>query len=116
MLHALAQVLLGVSIVFIVFIAYTNKNTLARYVAFVILAAVGVNMALSGLVGLIRDVDFLSFLVDLLRLIGSAVYIVEIVIILFLMLTKFKTKVSALKIAIVVYVVVRLIVEFGLLN
>ncbi|TVP93780.1 MAG: hypothetical protein EA374_08490 [Acholeplasmatales bacterium] len=114
MINALVLIVIAASILAILFFAFMTKSKLASYVAYTILASVAVTMALNGFAGLIRDVDFLSFLVDLFRFLASIVVIAELALILFLLLmSKHKTKVLLLKIAIVVYVVLTLLVELG---
>ncbi len=110
----LLRIIIAAAIVLILLFAYMKKSNLAKLTAFVILAAYALGMALSGLAGLISDVDFLSFLVDVFRFLATLVVFVEIGVILYLLLlSKHKTKIMFLKVTIIVYVVIRLLVELN---
>ena len=116
MLNALILIIIAASIGIILFFAYTTKMKLAKYVAFTILASIAISMALNGFIGLINDVDVLSFLVSIFRFLADIVVLVEIGIILFLLfISKHKTKIMLLKVSIIVYVVLTLLVEFNIL-
>ena len=117
MLESLITIILGASVMMILFFAYMSKTRLASYVAYTILAAYAISMALSGLVGFIVDVDFLSFLVSILEFLDDIIVFIEVGVILFLFLMSKhkKTKIMPLKVAIMVYVVLRLLLEFGIL-
>jgi hypothetical protein len=116
MLNELARIIIAVSILFIVFFAYIKKDTLPKLVTYVILSSIALTMALSGLAGLISGVDFLSFLVSILRTLGDLVVFVELGLIIFLLFfTKHKTKIMPLKVVIIVYVVFKLLLAFGVL-
>ncbi len=116
MLEAFLIIIIALSIMAILFFAFMTKNKLAALVAFTILAAVAVSMFLNGLVGLIIDIDFLSFLVSFFRFLNDIVVFVELGVILFLLfMSKYKSKIMLLKVAIIVYVVLTLLVEMGVL-
>ena len=113
----IARIIIGVSILFIVFFAFTTKDALSKLVTFVILASIGLTMVLSGLAGLISGVDFLNFLESIFRTLADLVVFVEIVLIIFLLFfSKNKTKIMLLKIVIILYVVLTAVMAFGLLN
>lgn len=115
MINALMLFIIGAAILIILFFAYTTKNKLASYVSYTILAAVAISMSLNGLAGLIADIDFLSFLESFLRLLSDIVVFIELVVILLLLfISKFKSKVMLLKVTIIVYVVLKLIIEFNI--
>ncbi|MFW6319766.1 MAG: hypothetical protein ACOC1L_06230 [Bacillota bacterium] len=117
MVNALLLIIMAASIFIILFFAYTTKNKLASYVAYIILAAVALGMAFNGMIELINGVDFLSFLVSFLRLLNDIIVFVEIGLILFLLfMSKFKTKIMVLKVVIIIYVVARLLLEFNVFN
>lgn len=117
MLHSLALIVIALSIIVILLFAYMKKDKLARFVAFTILAAIALGMALNGLANLISDIDFLSFIVSFFRFLADIVIFIELAIILFLVfLSKFKTKIMFLKIAIIVYVILKLLIEFNIFN
>ena len=112
----LLRLIIALSILAILFFAYTTRNKLARVVVYTILAAIALSMALNGLAGIIGNVDFLSFLVDIIRFLNDLVVFVEIGVILFLVfLSKLSTKNTLLKATILVYVIVTLIMEFNVL-
>lgn len=114
-MNSLMEIVIAGSIAFILFFAFTTKSKLARYVVYTILAAYALGMALSGMIGVIDGVDFLAFLVSFLEFLRSLIVFVELGIIIFLLfLSKFKTKVMILKVAIIVYVVFTLVLEFNL--
>jgi len=115
MIESLVLIVIAASILVILFFAYMTKIKLASYIAYTILAAVAVSMALTGLIGLINDIDFLSFLVSFLRLLNDIVTFVELGIIVFLLfLSKHKTKIMLLKVAVIVYVVLSLLVALNI--
>ncbi len=117
MIESLVLILIAAAILVILFFAYTTKNKLASYVAYIILAAIALSMALNGLVGLISGVDFLSFLVDILNMINSIIIFVELGLIIYLVfISKLKNKNTILKVTIIVYVVLSLLVEFNVLG
>ncbi len=118
MINALILIFIAASILAILFFAYMTKTKLASYVAYTILAAIALSMALSGMIGLINDIDFLSFLVSFLEFLKDIIVFVELGIILFLLLMSKhkKTKIMLLKVAIIAYVVLTLVVEFNLFN
>lgn len=116
MLESLILIIIAASILTILFFAFMTKNKLASNVSYVILAAIAVSMALRGLVGLIIDVDFLSFLVSILRFLNDLVIFFEIgLIVYFLFFTGHKNKVMLVKVAIIVYAVLSLLIEFNIL-
>ncbi|MFH5882602.1 hypothetical protein [Liberiplasma polymorphum] len=115
MINALILIILAASIMVVLFFAYTTKNKLASYVAYTMLAAIAISMAINGLIGLIIDIDFLSFLVSLFRLLNDIILFIELGVILYLLfISKHKTKIMLLKVAIIVYVVLKLVIEFNL--
>lgn len=117
MIHALILMLTATSIIGILYFAYMTNSKLASYVAYTILAAIALTMALSGLIGLIIDVEFLAFLVRFFRFLSDIILFIELAVILFLLLmSKHKTKVLLLKVAIIAYVVLTLLVEFNVFN
>ncbi len=113
MLETLARIFIAASIIIILLFAYMKKDKLARHVAFIILAAIAITMGLNGLANLISDIDFLTFLVNIIRFLADIVFIASLALIVFLLFMKFKTKIMALKIAIIVYVVLSLLIEFN---
>lgn len=114
MIDSLLQIVIAASIFVVLFFAFMTKSKLARYVAFTILAAVAASMALNGLAGLISDVDFLSFLESFIRLLSDIIVYIELGIIVFLLfMSKFKTKIMVLKVAIIVYGVLTLLLALG---
>ena len=117
MLNELIRIIIAASILLIIFFAYMKKDTLPKLVSYVILASIAITMGLSGFAGLISGVDFLSFLVNIFRTLASLVVYFEIGLIVFLLFfSKFKTKISLLRIAIIIYVVLRLLLAFGVFN
>ncbi len=115
MIDSLLQIVIAASIFMILFFAFMTKSKIAKFVVYTILAAVAASMALNGLAGLISDVDFLSFLENFIRLLSDIVVYVELGVIIFLLLvSKFKTKILFLKVAIIVYVVLTLLLALGI--
>lgn len=115
MMDSLLQIFVAVAIGFILFFAYMTKNKLASYVSYTILAAYALSMAFNGMMGMINSIDFLSFLESFIRFLNDLVVFVEIGVILFLLfLSKYKSKIMILKVAIIVYVVLVLLLEFNL--
>jgi hypothetical protein len=113
-MDSLLQIFAAVAIGFILFFAYMTKNKLASYVAYTILASYALSMAFGGMIGMIHTIDFLSFLESFIRFLNDLVVFVEIGVILFLLfLSKFKTKIMILKVAIIAYVVIVLFLEFN---
>ncbi len=113
-MDSLLQIFAAVAIGFILFFAYMTKNKLASYVAYTILASYALSMAFGGMIGMINTIDFLSFLESFIRFLNDLVVFVEIGVILFLLfLSKFKTKIMILKVAIIAYVVIVLFLEFN---
>jgi hypothetical protein len=116
MLNALIVIIIAVSILFILFFAYKKKDKLATTVSFVILTSIAISMAITGMIGIINNIDFLSFLVGIYRFLNDLIVFIELGFILFLMFViKLKTKHQTLTIAIIVYVVLRLLIELNLL-
>ena len=114
MFNEIARIIIATSILLIVFFAYIKKDTLPKLVTFTILASIALTMALSGLAGLISGVDFLNFLESIFRSLADLVVYVELGLIIFLLFfSKYKTKISLLRIAIIVYVVTKLLLAFG---
>jgi len=113
-MDSLLQIFAAVAIGFILLFAYMTKNKLASYVAYTILASYALSMAFGGMIGMIHTIDFLSFLESFIRFLNDLVVFVEIGVILFLLfLSKFKTKIMILKVAIIAYVVIVLFLEFN---
>ena len=116
MLNELARIIIAVSILFIVFFAYIKKDKLPTLVTYVILSSIALTMALGGLAGLISGVDFLSFLESIFRTLRDLIVFIEIGLIIFLLFfTKHKTKIMALKVVIIVYILFKLLLAFGIL-
>jgi len=114
MLNEIARIIVAASILIIVFIAFVKKDTLPKLVSYTILASIALSMAFSGFAGLIANVDFLNFLESIFRFLADIVVFLEIGIIVFLLFfSKFKTKVILLKVVIIIYVVLTLLLEFG---
>jgi len=117
MLVLLVRIIIALTILFIVFFAYMKKDMLPKLVTYTILTSIALSMALSGFAGLISDVDFLSFLVRIFRTLADLVVYVEVALIVFLLFfSKFKSKTMLLKVVIMVYVVLTLLLAFGVLN
>lgn len=117
MLNEIARMILGVSILFIVFFAFSTKDALSKLVTYTILASIALVMVLSGMAGIISDIEFLNFLESIFRTLADLVVFVEIVFIIFLLFfSKNKTKILLLKVFIIIYVVVKLLLAFGVLN
>ena len=116
MFTALIQIVIAVSIIFILVYAYLKKDKLASYVAYTILAAIAASMALNGMASVVGEVDFLTFLADFLRFLSGIVVFVELGLIIFLLFfSKFKTKIMPLKVFIIIYVALTLLLELGVL-
>ncbi|MFO7969479.1 MAG: hypothetical protein R6U15_05140 [Candidatus Izemoplasmatales bacterium] len=114
MINSLLTIFIAITIIIILIFAYLKKSKLASLVAFTILGAYAISMAINGFVSLIADVDFLSFLETFFRFINDIIVFIEAGVIIFLLFfTKHKTKVMLLKVAIIVYVVLRLLVELN---
>jgi hypothetical protein len=117
MFNQIAQIIVAVSIFIIVFFAYLEKDRLPKLVSYTILASIAITMALNGLAGLISGVDFLNFLESIFRTMADFVVFLEIGLIIFLMFfSKHKTKITLLKVFIIIYIIFTLILRFGLFN
>jgi len=116
MFESLTQIIIAASVLGILFFAYFTKNKLATHVVYVILAAYAITMAFSGMASLIRDVDFLSFLVSFLNFLNDLIVFIEIGVIIFLLFfSTFKSKIMALKVIIIVYAVLSLLLALNIL-
>jgi hypothetical protein len=114
MLNELARIVIAAAILLIIFFAYMKKDTLPKLVTYIILSSIALSMALTGLAGLISGVDFLIFLVSIFRGLADLVVYVEIGLIIFILFfSKYKTKIDLLKIVIIVYLVLKLLLAFG---
>lgn len=116
MIESLILIIIAVSIIGILFFAFMTKTKVASYIAYTILAAVAVSMALTGMIGLINDIDFLAFLVSFFRFLKDIVVFIELGIIVFLLLiSKHKTKITLLKVAVIVYAVLTLLLALNII-
>ncbi|MDO9629038.1 MAG: hypothetical protein Q7I99_03975 [Acholeplasmataceae bacterium] len=114
MFNEIARIIIGFSILLILFFAYMKKDMLPKLVSFTILASIAFAMIFTSFARLISDVDFLNFLESIFRTLADLVVFVEIVVILFLLFfSKFKTKVMVIKVVIIVYVVLVALLAFG---
>ncbi|MGE4572232.1 MAG: hypothetical protein AB7E09_05745 [Candidatus Izemoplasmatales bacterium] len=110
----LIQIFIGIFILAIIFFAYAKNNKGLKLVSFVILASLGLTMVLSGMSGLIADIDFLSFFVKILNGVQSIVVYIELGLIAFIVLfSSFKTKNKLILISTIGYVVLTLLLDFG---
>ncbi len=117
MLIELTRIIIALSILVIVVFAYIKKDMLPKLISYVILSSIALSMILSGLAGLISGVDFLNFLESIFRTLADLVIYLEVGIIIFLLFfSKFKTKITLLKVVIIVYVVLTLLLAFGVFN
>jgi hypothetical protein len=117
MINEILRIVLALSILVIVFFAYMKKDSLPKLVTYTILSSIALSMALSGLAGLIADIEFLNFMENIFRTLSDLVVYVEIGLIIFLLFfTKHKTKIAVLKVIIIVYIVVKLLLVFGVFN
>jgi hypothetical protein len=115
MLLSIAQIIVAGLVLYVLYFGYFKKNVLAKFAAFIILAAIMLIELLHGFAGLISDVDFLNFLETIFNGIAGLVIYAELVgLIVLLFFTKLKYKDSALKWALIAYVVLVLLIEFGL--
>jgi hypothetical protein len=115
MLIELTRILIASAILVIIFFAYMKKDMLPRLVTYTILASIALAMALNGFAGLISDIEFLNFLESIFRTISGLIVYVEIGLILFLLFfSKHQTKVTLLKVVIIIYVVLKLLLAFGI--
>lgn len=113
----IARIIIAITILLILFFAYTTKGMLPKLVSFVILTSIALSMVFSGLAGLISGIDFLNFLESLFRTIADIIVYVEVGFIIFLLFfSKVKTKRMPLKVAIIIYVVLTLLLAFGIFN
>jgi len=115
MFNEIARIIIGLSILLILFFAYTKKDKLPKYVAYTILGSIALSMVFRGFAGLISDVEFLNFLESIFRTFADLVVFVEILVILFLLfLSKHTTKIMLLKTGIIVYVVLTVLMQLGI--
>jgi hypothetical protein len=115
MLIEFARIIIAASILVIIFFAYMKKDTLPKLVTYIILTSIALAMALNGFAGLISDIEFLNFLENLFRSISGLIIYVELGLIIFLLFfSKHKTKITVLKVVIIIYVVLKLLLAFGI--
>lgn len=115
MINSLFLLIIAASIIIVLIFAYTSKNKLASYVAYIILASMAISMAFNGLSGIIADIDFLSFLESFFRFLNDIIVFIEIGLILFLLFfTKHKSNIILLKVAIITYVILTLVIELNI--
>ncbi|GEM_PF-750721 len=113
MLLSIAQIVVAVLALIILFFAYFKNNTLGKLAAFVILAAILLAQLFNGFAGLISSVDFLNFLESIFRgIAGLIVYAELIVLVILAFFSKHKTKVSLLNWSIIAYIILVLLIEF----
>lgn len=114
MLLSIAQIIIALLVLLVLFYAYFKNNTLAKLSAFVILTAIIVVQLLHGLAGLISSVDFLNFLESIFNGIADLIkYAALVVLVLLVFVSKYKTKDALLKWSIVAYIVLVLLIEFN---
>jgi hypothetical protein len=79
------------------------------------LTSVAISIAFNGMIGLIINIDFLAFLVNIYRFLNDLVVFVELGFIVFLLfMSTHKTNQKLLKIAIIVYVVLKLLIALNI--
>lgn len=114
MLVSIVQIIIAALGLLILFYAYFRNNTLGKLAVFIILTAIFLIQFLNGFAGLIADVDFLNFLESIFRGIADLVVYVELAALVFVMFfTKHKSKEVILKYALIGYIVLVLLIEFG---
>ncbi|MBU1145784.1 MAG: hypothetical protein KJ971_08055 [Firmicutes bacterium] len=113
MLLSIAQVVVAVFALIVMYFAYFKNNTLGKLSAFVILTAILLIQVFNGLAGVIAGADFLNFLESIFKGIAGLIIYVELAALIILtFFSKFKTKVALLKWSIVGYVILSLLIEF----
>lgn len=112
-MESIIRIIIAVSIIIVLFFAYMKKDKLARNVSYIVLASIMITQALTGFATLIGGIDFLNFLEQIFRGVADVVVFVELGLIIFFTFFKFATKNRILKVSILVYVVLVLLVEFG---
>jgi len=107
----IARLFIVSAILVIVYFAYVKKDTLPKLVTLIILASIAAAMALSALAGLLSAIDFLE---NALKTLAGLIVYLEIGLLVFVMFfSKHKTKISLLKAAIIVYMVLVLLMALG---
>ena len=114
MLLSIVHIVIAVLGLIVLFFAYFQNNTLGKLAAFVILAAIFLTQLLNGFAGLVSDVNFLNFLEAIFRGISGLVVYVELALLIILIFfTKHKSKAEILKWSLVGYIILVLLLEFG---
>ena len=117
MLLSIAQIIVAAAAIIVLIFAYFKNNALAKFSAFVILAAILIAQLFNGLAGLISSVDFLNFLESIFKGIADLIIYAELVVLVLLMFfSKFKSKEIVLNVSLIVYIILVLLIQFGVFN
>jgi len=112
-MSALANIIIAISAIIILFFAFTANSKLGKMISFIILASILISGFFTGFADLISGVDFLNFLESIFRGLADIIVYIELALIVFVTFFKFASSNILIKGSAVVYVVFVLLMQFG---
>lgn len=106
----IVNVLVVVASLVVLFFAYFKKSELGKLSVFVIFSA----LLLQSLIGILVDWALFDFIVDFLNSLSTIVVYAELVLLIILLVTRYKKANKALNISLLVLIILQLIAILGI--